>query len=324
MKSNLRLLYLLILITVGTLAVWWFDFDSGNIQADASTDYSIADTSTVDKIFIADNFGQVLLERVPGERLWTVNGGMNARKSSIDLLLKTFKRVAVKGAVPEMQRETVIRNLAGAAKKVEIYTGGDKPAKTWYVGTATPNHTGTYMLLETPEGGKSSEPFIMHLEGFTGYLTTRFFTDLDEWRYTGIFEYPNRSLKSVKFADYDAPINSFKMTAEDSGKLKLESLTGAEVPYLDTLAVQNQFIKYNKVHFESWNNRLTEAAQDSIRSLQAKYSIECESVDGEVAKVDLFEKDEEHMYGIADDGHIVLVQTYVFDPLTGGLRSFLR
>ena len=54
--------------------MWWFDNGGGNIQADAQTNFVIEDTSLVNKIFIADNFGQVLLERVPGERLWTVNG----------------------------------------------------------------------------------------------------------------------------------------------------------------------------------------------------------------------------------------------------------
>lgn len=325
MKSNLRLLYFLILLTAATGAMWWFDNGGGNIQADAQTNFVIEDTSLVNKIFIADNFGQVLLERVPGERLWTVNGGMSARKSSIDLLLKTFKRIAVKGAVPEKQRETVIRNLAGSAKKVEIYTGGETPLKTWYVGTSTANHTGTYMLLETTEDGKSSEPFITHLEGFTGYLTTRFFTDLDEWRYTGIFEYPNKSLKSVEFTDHMHPINSFKIEADSVGGLKLFSATGTEVAYRDTLAVQDQFIRFRKVHFESWNNRLNDAAQDSLRALPARFSIACTGFDEVSSGVDLFEKDEEQMYGIAtNEDQIVLVQTFVFNPLIVGIQPMLK
>ena len=55
-------------------------------------------------------------------------------------------------------------NLSVSAKKVEIYTDGDG-VKTWYVGTSTPSHTGTYMLLETTSMGKASEPFIVHMEG---------------------------------------------------------------------------------------------------------------------------------------------------------------
>lgn len=326
MKSNLRLLYFLILLTCATGAMWWFDNGGGNIQADDQTDFSISDTALVDKIFIADNFSHVTLERVPGERLWSVNGGeMKARKPSIDLLLKTFQRIQVKGAVPEKQRETVIRNLAGSAKKVEIYTGGDKPAKTWYVGTSTPNHTGTYMLLETEEDGRSTEPFITHLGGGKGYLTTRFFTDLDEWRYTGIFEYPNRTLHSVQFTDFEHPYNSFKIVADTLGGLKLYSTTGSEVAYRDTLAVQNQFLRYKTVYFESWNNRLSEAAQDSLRQVPAKYAIECSDFEGATAGVAVYENDDEYLYGIeASEDQIVILQKFHFDPLLTGIKPLLR
>lgn len=326
MKSNLRLLYFLIILTGITGAMWWFDSDGGNILADDQTDFSISDTSLVDKIFIADNYSQVTLERVPGERLWSVNGGeMKANKASIDLLLKTFSRIEVKGAVPEKQRETVIRNLAGSAKKVEIYTGGDKPEKTWYVGTSTSNHTGTFMLLETEEGGRASEPFITHLGGGKGYLTTRFFTDLDEWRYTGIFEYPNRTLQAIEFTDYEHPYNSYKLVADTLGGLKLFSTTGAEVAYRDTISVQNQFLRYKKVYFESWNSRLTEAGQDSLRNTPAKFSIKCTDVDGVSKGVDVYERDEEYLYGIAtNENKIVLLQKFHFDPLLTGIQPMLK
>ena len=62
--------------------------------------------------------------------------------------------------------------------------------KTWYVGTATPSHTGTYMVLETPEG-RGAKPYVVHMEGFTGYLSTRFFTSERDWRYTGMFITPS-------------------------------------------------------------------------------------------------------------------------------------
>ena len=161
--------------------------------------------------------------------------------------------------------------------------------------------------------------------GGKGYLTTRFFTDLDEWRYTGIFEYPNRTLQAIEFTDYEHPYNSYKLVADTLGGLKLFSTTGAEVAYRDTISVQNQFLRYKKVYFESWNSRLTEAGQDSLRNTPAKFSIKCTDVDGVSKGVDVYERDEEYLYGIAtNENKIVLLQKFHFDPLLTGIQPMLK
>ena len=54
-------------------------------------------------------------------------------------------------------KNTVIANMAAGGKKVEIYQGGDRPVKTWIVGTSTPNHAGTFMVLEQ-NGQRSQDP----------------------------------------------------------------------------------------------------------------------------------------------------------------------
>ena len=112
-----------------------------------------------------------------------MNGTYKARHDALQLLLKTFRRAAIQGPVADKAQPNVIRQMSSRGKKVEIYLGGEEPAKTWYVGTATPSHTGTYMVLETPEG-RGEKPYVVHMEGFTGFLSTRFFTSEREWRHT--------------------------------------------------------------------------------------------------------------------------------------------
>ena len=324
MKSNLGLLFFLILVTAGTGLLWYLDGNEGNIGSDKHADFAIEDTSEVVKIFIADNYGSTLLEREVGDEYWVLNGEFKARKSSTDLLLKTFNRAAVKGAVPELMRETVIRNLAGAAKKVEIYTGRDKLEKIWYVGSATPSHTGTYMLLEIPGEGKADEPFIVHMEGFTGFLTTRFFTDEKEWKYTGIFNYPNRSLQTVEFVNSKEEHNTYILRADTAGILNMYIKSGIEIGYTDTLRIQDHFLRFNKVHFESFNSRLTVEQEEELKQTTPDYTITCTGFDGVSTTVFLYEKDEEHLYGVTEDGQVVLVQTFVFNPLIVGTHQLIE
>ena len=323
MKSNLRLLFLLILVTAGTGLLWYLDGNYGNIAQDKQADFAIEDTSQVVKIFIADNFGETILERKAGDEYWVLNEEFKARKSSTDLLLKTFDRASVKGSVSEPMRGTVISNLSTGAKKVEIYTGGDTPEKIWYVGSATPSHTGTYMLLEVPGEGKSSEPFIVHMEGFTGFLTTRFFTDEEEWKFTGIFNYPNRSLQTIEFINHKEDYNTYMLQADTTGELNMYIKTGIEIGYIDTLRIQDHFIRFNKVHFESFNSRLTVEQEVELKHTTPDYTITCTDFDGISTTVFLYEKDEEQMYGVTEDGQVVLVQTYVFNPLIVGHNHLL-
>jgi hypothetical protein len=47
--------------------------------------------------------------------------------------------------------------------------------KQYYVGHATQDNTGTYMLLTNPETDKNYEdPFVTHIPGFDGFLSTRY------------------------------------------------------------------------------------------------------------------------------------------------------
>lgn len=324
MKSNLRLFFLLVLVTLGTGVLWYLEDNPGNISSEKMADFAIEDTSEVVKIFIADNFGTTVLEREKGDEYFVLNGEFKARKSSTDLLLKTFDRARVKGAITEKMRATVIRNLAASAKKVEIYTGGDLPEKIWYVGTSTPSHTGTYMLLETPEEGKASQPFIVHMEGFTGFLTTRFFTNEEEWKYTGIFNYPKRTLQSVKFLNHTDDNNSYTLKADTNGVLDLFINSGIEIGYNDTLRIQEQFLRFKKVHFESFNSRLTVEQEDSLKNTSPAYTLSCSDFEGVSTTVFLYEKDEEHLYGVTEDGQVVLVQTFVFNPLLVNLFDLIQ
>ena len=331
MHANLRILYVLIALTMVTAGVWWFQGGQGNLAQIKGTDFAIADTSTVDKIFIADmDGGQVTLTRPTQGSLWEVNGQFKAREDAVNLLLKTFLRARVQGPVAEAAQPNVIRLLSARGKKVEIYQGGDEPAKTWYVGTATPSHTGTYMVLETPEG-RGASPYVVHMEGFTGYLSTRFFTSEREWRHTGIFNFPGRSLAGVEVRVLEEDGQSYALSANNQGALTLSDLEGNPLPYLDTLGVQEHFLRFKKVHLETYRSRLEPEVEDSLRNASAAFELTAMGKDGRRediflhwkprtgldrdAEGNLMEHDGEQMYGVTSEGEVVMVQRFVFDPL---------
>ena len=304
-------------------------------KAANAADFAIADTAAVDKIFIADKDGnQALLERSSG-RYWKLNGTHLARKDAVDLLLKTFLRARVQRPVPQGELSTVNRLLAGRGKKVEIYQDGETPVKTWYIGTSTQNHTGTYMVLADANGQLAEEPFIVHMEGFTGFLSTRFFTDEREWRYTGMFDYPGNSLRRVEVELTEAGGRLYAMEVDSVGTLRVE---GAPLSSrVDTMFWQDRFNRFRKVHLETYNNHLTANAEDSLLNrAEPAFRLRAWGQDEDVPnEIELYWKapisdtyddngelnewDGSRMYAVYKD-EAVLVQRFVFDPLLEGLR----
>lgn len=333
MHSNLRILYVLILITAVTGGVWLYTQPAGQLALIEGTDFSVTDTSLVDKIFIADMDGKsVTLTRPVKGKLWDLNGRFKAREDAVTLLLKTFKRAAIQGPVAEAAEPNVVRLISARGKKVEIYQGGETPAKTWYVGTATPSHTGTYMVLETPQG-RGSKPYVVHMEGFTGYLSTRFFTSEREWRFTGLFNHPERSLAGIEVRHLDQDGESYLLTSKDDGTLELRDLENRPFAYRDTLGLRAHFLRFKKVHLETYHSRLSNAVEDSLRSAPGAFKLTTLNKLGDRSSVTVHWKrkkdaasglgarDLEQLYGVTSEGEVVVLQRFVFDPLIRGLSE---
>jgi hypothetical protein len=340
MKKNLRLFYILIVLAIAAGVMWYIKGENGPITNNPLANFAIEDTASITKIFIIDTKQEsVLLERSENSRYWTLNGKLLARKDATDLLLKTFKRIKVKEPVSKKMRENVIRVLAGTGKKVEIYQGGDNPSKIYYVGTPTQDHTGTFMLLETPEKGRSSEPFVTHMEGFSGFLSTRFFTDEEEWRYTGIFDYPKLDIKQVEVIHHLNPERSFRVELNEDSLSLYSSLLQRKVKQFDTLKLRDYMLLYKKVHLETYQSHLSEAAEDSLVNSDPAFTLRVTENTGKTKKVDLYWKsastqyidengmvlpwDGSRMYGVVNKGDVVLVQRFVFDPLLQGIEQFV-
>ena len=332
MHSNLRILYVLMLITAVTGGVWLYTQPAGQLASIEGTDFAVTDTSLVDKIFIADMDGKsVTLARPDKGKLWGLNGRFKAREDAVTLLLKTFKRAAIQGPVAEAAEPNVVRLISARGKKVEIYQGGETPVKTWYVGTATPSHTGTYMVLETPQG-RGDKPYVVHMEGFTGYLSTRFFTSERDWRFTGLFNHPKRSLAGIEVRHLDQDGESYLLTSEDDGALELRGLEGKPFVYRDTLGLRQHFLRFKKVHLETYDSRLSNAVEDSLRSVSGAFELTTWNKLGDRSSVTVHWKREkdasgsggldlEQLYGVTSEGEVVLLQRFVFDPLIRGLSE---
>jgi hypothetical protein len=341
-KNRITLIIVLILLLV---AAGLFITSSYSTLRKEVSDFSIQDTASVTKIFLADkNNNEVMLERsVDGG--WLVNGKSLAQQAKINSFLKTLKDIEVKSPVPIAARSNVITRMAVIAKKIEIYQvkpminifnkiklfPGEKLAKTYYIGDVTQDNLGTYMLMEGAD-----EPYIVHIPGFRGFVATRYSTVIADWRDYTVFSTPINEIRSVKVEFPQAPSDSYEFDVADSRNITLKSLPGGQVVNnYDTLRVLNFLTGFEDIRFESLLAHLIEKEFiDSVSASIPKTIITLTDLEGEENRVKIFTKkgfaavysgdgatmepyDLDRAYALVnDDEDFVLIQYFVFDRVT--------
>lgn len=284
-----RIHYIILLIVLLATAAYFFFSNTMSTLKSEYSDFAIEDTASITKIFISDYNGQnALLER-KSDNNWLINGKHKVRKDAINLLLKTFKLIGIREPVSKSTFETVVKRLAVSSTKVEIYMGGEKAHKVYYVGTATKTHYGTNMLLEI-DGKKSSTPYITHVPGFFGYLSTRFFTDEDLWRDRAVFEIAADQIASVEIRYLEKPLKSFKLERLQNSFVLTDINTMEKTSELDADAVLEFFNKFKSVHYEFIERESSEEVIDSVLNSPPLQQITVEDLGGEIVELNTYYK----------------------------------
>ncbi len=228
-KNKTIILITLILLVIAAVLVVTNSYTT--LRRDVS-EFAVADTAAVTKIFLADkNNNEVTLSRLP-EGGWLVNGRSLAQQAKISSFLKTLMDLEVRSPVPLAARDNVIRRMAANAKKVEIYQvrprinlfniiklfPREKNVKTYYVGDVTADNLGTFMLMDGAD-----EPYVVHIPNFRGFVSTRYSTNPAEWRDYTVFRTRIGDIASVRMEFPSDPAQSYLMEVQDSRNVKLPS-----------------------------------------------------------------------------------------------------
>ena len=285
MKKYSTVLLLLAVVVLGAVAFWVMKTDSSKGGGKAFSDFEIANTDEITKFVITESTGNVAELSKEGEG-WRLNNEFQARPENVDLLLRTFKHIAVQSAVPSELKKTVVANMAARNKKVEIFVNG-KLSKTYFVGSPTKDHYGTYMLLEK-NGRKSSEPYVMHIPGFNGFLESRFFTNVNDWKYSGVFVYDPLAIAKIEVDFPGKPSDSYVVN-QLAKIVSLADPEGNPIQGVNKSLVENYILNYEKIYF----NRIAEfepAQVDSIGNQQPVYTLAVTDVNNSKKIVDFYLK----------------------------------
>jgi len=232
--------FVILIVLLGGLTTWFIlkNTKSGTSDKD-KTAFAVENVEEIDKIFLTNKQdGNLLLEKKNG--IWLVNGKFEANKPTVTFLLnETIKKIRVRGPVPAPARDNVIANMATLATKVEIYMNGELE-KVYYVGAPTSDLSGTYMYLQD-----SKDPYITHIPGFDGFLSSRYPVAENDWISKLVFDYKPEEIKSVD-VDYPANITeSFTVSRKnEKGDFEISASESAPAGNVNYGAVKSYFAMF--------------------------------------------------------------------------------
>ena len=339
MKKNKPAIILTIILIAIAIILIWNNRYLTTLRGD-SADFMVWDTASITKVYLADRLNnETLLERQ--ENGWTLNHDFKAHPQKIDQLMYTLYRVRVRMPVSRSSHDHIISQMASNSTKVEIYQVvpainlfnkiklfyREKRTKVFYVGEATKDSGGTFMLREGAD-----QAYIVQIPGFRGYISTRFTANPDDWRDHTIFHEQLANIQSVTVEFCQEPEHSFRVENTGKHQYQLTALNDdTPIPY-DTLKVINLLASFSDLRFESLlNNILPQTRIDSIKRSPVIHQITLTDKDGKTSSIKTFKKkvmarneiafedrleDIDRMYGLINDDHdLVLIQNYIFDKV---------
>ncbi len=323
------------LVLVIGLGYYAYDLKQKSTKSDNTEliDFEIKNVDKIDEIEIYDPYFQASFTVVKKGDSWTDKDGNCIQQNPVNTILETFKKVTFSGYVNDAAKTNVTNLMAAKAKKVTVYEDGEMK-KVWYVGHSTPDHLGTYMLVETPEV-KSDEPVIMGMKGLNGILEPRFFVDPKLWECTDLFSATQAEIKKVTIKNNIDKEDSYEITRNGKGfsashfNQPLENINQEKLTFFTN--------SFENIHFNKPNYEFTPNQVDSIRNVQPYIEMTINKKDGTTLSMNFYKNvdknkssvnkivyDPEYVWAFTQDNKLVKVQYFVMGPIIDGKDFFVN
>lgn len=344
-KKNRILLTTVIILAI--IAVVILLGRRNSTMEEKARNFAVRDTASVTKLFLAKKDSSQVLLTKNNNNQWTINNEEKASNAAVEILLETLKKMDVKRPVAKSEHNTVVKRLSSMGVKVEVYQkkplfrllgidffDKERLTRTFYVGDATQNNRGTYMVIEGAE-----IPYVVYIPGFRGYLTPRFKAKMDDWRDHTIISKSINQIKSVEVIHKENPGESFRIDKPAKNTFNIHRLqdNSLMIPF-DTLKVLDFLASFKTVKFEDLLNDFEK--KDSIINSTPFHIIRLTDVQNRTSVIKTYHRnapqglknvygetmkyDRDRLYALFNNEEdFALVQFYIFDNLTRKLSYFL-
>jgi len=213
----------------------------------------------------------------------------------------------------------------------------EKRTRVYYVGGATQNNLGSYMLMEN-----STRPFITYMPGFRGFVSPRYSPIEKYWRDYTVFKKPIPEIASVRVEVPQTPDLSYELRNNGKNFFTFVSLNDNQViADYDTLRVLNFLSGFRNLNFETLINDMDPWRKDSILASPPFIIITLTDTSGVKKSIRTWHKqgpegqtgpmgeplpyDLDRLYALVNDGQdFTLVQYFTFDKVLRPKTFFIK
>ena len=190
------------------LLVSFLIFSCNNEKMSDKRNFSVERIEKIDYIELKNKTPkEVKLYKKNGK--WVLENGYPVKKELIKHLLETLSDMKIKRPLTKSEKNNILKRMSIQRTQVKIFSD-KKILKTIYVGGETQDQLGTYMILDN-----SSEPYVLEIPGFNGYLSSRFSCEINDWKEKTIFNYKKDEIEKVSIKNKDKE-RSFEISSNDS------------------------------------------------------------------------------------------------------------
>lgn len=305
----------------------------------------------VEKIFMADKENNSVTLTYKSDSLWLVNDQFPANQSLIDLLLRTLSDMRIRSAVNKASAENVTKQMAAKSIKVEVYYKDYRinwfsgrirmfrhtKCEVLYVGHDTQDMMATYMYRE---GDKM--PYIVHIPGFRGCISPRFFIDPYLWRSHSIVSLPVQKIARIELEIPSMPSESFAVVREGDGFTLNLLNPPTRIEGFDTARVAQLLSSFVNLNFDEYAKVVPKAELDTTFSQAPRTILRITDIDGETRELKTYIKysnpddllampdttmyqvfDLDRLYAVLDNKDTVLIQYFIFDNILQPASFFI-
>ena len=292
------------------LILWLIKSDTkSSINEDVS--FKIEETTLITKIFLADRNGNTITLK-KNKSAWIANDKYVVRKDAIATLLSTSNKIRIKKPVSKKAFDSVIKFMSTSAVYIEFFQA-EKMVKAYWIGSNTPDHLGTYMLLKGSE-----KPFAVYIPSFNGFLSPRYgiqanSLNITNWRSNTIFNLSFKDINNIKYTNY--------LNKEISYILKTNPLE-----LINSKNISVAYNNYNVIKLlNSFNSLNCEVFKEDKSIIDFKEQLEELIVNSDtlrtyrVSEMDKKNKEDNftvsRKYATLNNGDLMLIQDYVFNKV---------
>lgn len=192
-------------------------------QAGTDRQFAYENTEDIYRILVADRRNNSVTLTRGGITGWLVDGKYPANENVMKNLLDAVERIDIRTLPARAAVPVLVRGLATSGILVQLFNREGEKLRGYYIGGGVQGELGTSAIVEGSEN-----PYIVHLQNFTGNLRARFNHRGDEWRSKVVLRSdPDR----VELLSVDYPLQqgrSFVLTREGEGYVLRNPYRGAE------------------------------------------------------------------------------------------------